>query len=64
MENLAPLTINGWTLHSILDDSDPCYHSDALTHQTPAQERRNARRVSLETAATVPSRPTPQRRTP
>lgn len=35
----APIVVDGFVLHSIFDDSDPFYHSDALTGQTPAKAR-------------------------
>jgi len=37
-----PVVIDGFVLYSIFDDSDPVYHSDAIKHQTPAQERQEA----------------------
>jgi len=52
---LAPITINGWTLHSLLDDSDPCYHADAINHQTPAQERNKRLDTAAQLAKTVQS---------
>lgn len=48
----APILLNNWVLYSILDDSDPCYHSDALSGQTPAQ----ARKAEAAMASTTPAR--------
>lgn len=59
---LSPIVVNGWVLHSIFDDADHCYHSDAVSHQTPAEERKRSARRSLEDAATIPH--IPSRRTP
>lgn len=45
MENLAdvttPCVVDGYVLFSIFDDSDPFYHSDSVTGQTPARERQS-----------------------
>lgn len=51
--SLAPIIINGWVLHSLLDDSDPCYHADALEHKTPAQERSKRFNTDAQLAKTV-----------
>lgn len=51
--SLAPITVNGWVLHSLMDDSDPCYHADALNHQTPAQERSKRLDTAAQLAKTV-----------
>lgn len=54
--SLEPITINGWVLHSLMDDSDPTYHADALNHKTPAQERSKRFDTDAQLAKTKPSR--------
>ncbi len=38
---LSPVVVGSFVLFSIFDDSDPMYHSDSVTGQTPAMERRD-----------------------
>lgn len=40
--HLSPIVVGSFVLYSIFDDSDGMYHSDAITHQTPAEERQQA----------------------
>lgn len=37
--HLLPITVNGFVLYSIFDDSDGTYHADLITHRTPAEDR-------------------------
>lgn len=56
--SFAPIVVNGWILPSIFDDSDACYHADANTGKTPAQERRRSAACTKDEAlaTTVPNR--------
>ncbi len=40
-DTALPVTTSNWILYSIFDDSDPFYHSDSITGQTPAQARQS-----------------------
>lgn len=43
MENseLSPIVVDGFVLYSVFDDTDRMYHADAVTGQTPHDERQS-----------------------